>query len=48
MAQWVDGGGVVWRVHRVGGGGGVVGWLVGWRVHGVCGCVVVGWVVGGS
>ena len=27
---------------RVGGGG-----VVGWRVHGVGGCVVVRWVVGG-
>ena len=44
MAHGVDGGGVVWRVHRVGGGVGVVGWLEGsWSVW-VCGGGVGGGV----
>ena len=41
---------ILWRVHGVGGGGlvgGFMGWVDGWVVGGFMGWVVVGWVVGG-
>ena len=37
---------ILWRVHGVGGGG-VVGGFIGWVVGGLMGWVVVGWVIGG-
>ena len=53
MGREVGGDGVVGGF--IGWMGGACGWLkgskgggvAGWRVHGVGGCVVVGWVVGG-